>query len=149
MLSRGSEAPVVDATYEGTSFRFVKSFAATGLPLASGSIGDSLVIGTPSGLRLAIDAAGGESLSGILPAEGDADDLSSDRIASLYVKDPDSVVGQLPGSLNFVFGALGVEGDRYQAVVFAEPEALVVESTGREPLRLTPQILSGFLSFEI
>ena len=148
MLSRGSEDPVVDATYGGTNFRFVKSFAATGLPLASGPIGDALVIGTPSALRLAIDAAAGDSLA-LLSADREAEDLTSDRIASVYVENPDSLVQQLPGSLNFAFGALGVEGDRYQAVVFAEPESLVVESTGREPLRLTPQVLSGFLSFEI
>lgn len=149
MLSRGSEGPIVDATYEGTSFSFVKSFAASGLPLASGSIGDALVIGTPGGLRQAIDAAAGESPTSGLPADTEAEDLTADRIAAVYVKDADSLVERLPSSLSFAFGALGIQGDGYQAVVFAESEALVVESTGREPLRLTPQMLSGFLSFEI
>ena len=149
MFARGSEGPVLDAIYEGISFRFVKDFAATGLPLASGLIGDALVIGTPGGLRHAIDASAGESSRGGLPVEPEAEDFTADRIASIYVRDPDALVERLPGSLNFAFGALGVQGDRYQAVVFAEPDALVVESTVREPLRLSPQMVSGFLSFEI
>jgi hypothetical protein len=148
MLAQGSADPVVRVSYEGTPFDLVKSFGGTGLPLASGLLGDALLIGTPGGLRSAIDTAGGRSLGDDDRSLGETSPLTADRLVALYVRDPDSVVSKLPGALNFAFGVLGVEGPRYRAVVIAESDALVVESTVREPLRLSPQILSGFLSFE-
>lgn len=149
VLTRESSAPPIEATYEGARFSFVKSFGDTQLPLAAGLVEDVLVIGTPGGFKDAVDAAKGVSLADDQSFEQGVDGMTIDRLGTIYVRDPDSLVPRLPGSLNFAFGALGVQGSRYRAVVFAEPEALVVESTVREPLRLTPQMLSGFLSFEI
>ena len=149
MLTRGSSDAPIEAIYERAHFSFVKRFRDTGLPLAAGIVEDVLVIGTPVGLRAAVDAVAGESLSDDQDFDGLISPLTTDRLGTIYVKDPDSLVSRLPGSLNFAFGALGVQGSQYRAIVFAEPEALVVESTDREPLRLTPQMLSGFLQFEI
>lgn len=149
MLVRGSTAAPIDAEYRGVSFRFVKSFSSTGRPLASGIVQGALVIGTPGGIKQAVDArAGGNSLEADPVFQPGMAKVRPDRLAMIYVRDADALVERVPGSVNFAFGLLGVEGSPYQAAIFAEDEALVVESTVREPLRLSPQTVSGFLSFE-
>lgn len=149
MLQRGSEEDPIHAAYEGASFLFVKDFSQTQRPLATGILDTALVIGTPRAFRLAVDAWAGSSLQDEAAFRAALGELSSDRLASIYVRDADSAASRLPGSINFAFGLLGVEGSPYAAVVYVEREAVVVESTVREPYRLPPQVVRGFLSFEI
>ena len=149
MLRRGSDEEPISASHERTPFSFVKDFSNSARPLAAGVVGDALVIGTPGAFRLAVDASTGASLQDEASYRASSDGLNPDRLVSIYVRDADSVVARLSGSVNFAFGLLGVEGSPYQAVVYAEREAVVVESTVREPYRLQPGVVKGLLSFEI
>ena len=149
MLRRGSDEEPISASYAGATFSFVKDFSRTARPLAAGVVRDSLVIGTPAAFRLTVDASTGASLQDEASYKRSSEGLNPDRLLSIYVRDADSVVARLPGSINFAFGLLGIEGSPYQAVIYAEREAVVVESTVREPYRLQPDVVRGLLSFEI
>lgn len=149
MLERGSEERPISASYDGAPFVFVKDFSLTQRPLATGIVDSALVMGTPGAFRLANDASMGASLQDEGAFRSALGGLNPDRLVSIYVRDADLVASQYPGSINFAFGLLGVEGSPYGAVVYAEREVVVVESTVREPYRLPPQVVRGFLSFEI
>lgn len=149
MLQRGSEERPIPASYGGAPFLFVKDFSHTQRPLVTGVVGTVLVMGTPRAFRLAVDASAGPSLHEDDGFQAVLGGLVPDRLGSFYVRDADPVAARLPGSVNYAFGLLGVEGSPYGAVVYAEREGVVVESTVREPYRLPPQVVRGLLSFEI
>lgn len=106
---------------------------------AYGFVEGYLVVGTEEGLRAAVDASEGESLGGSEQFSTASQRLTGDRLASFYI-DMGAVFqaversGGITAEDAKALDAFGFTGEEaLAAVVFAEPDALVMEAGGGLP----------------